>query len=117
MNIVTAPAAYAGEGQVAGADLTACFGSRLAAQGLRCLDLGQVRHTVTPGTDEMNVGFGITVEPLHAVHSPQTDDQPLLFKQSQVSIHRSQGNIRIFRLKLGVNPVSRRVDIRGPQAG
>ena len=116
MLICVAPAAKAGEGKAAGVDLTAGFGSRLAAQGLRNLHLGQVCDPIALAADEMNMGVGISVEALHAVDSPQADDLALLLKQRQVPVHRSQRNIREVRLQPGVDPVSGRVDISRLQA-
>ena len=116
MLIGIAPAAHTGKGQVAGIDPSACFGSRLAAQGLRHLHLGQIRHAVALGTDEVDMWLDISVEPLHPVHCSDADDQPLLLKKRQVSVHRSERDIRVIRLQPGKDPVCRRVDIGGSQA-
>lgn len=114
---MTTPVAYSGEAELAGIDDTAGFGSRLAAQGLGDYHMGQVDDAAALGADEMDVGFGVAVEPLNAIHSTQAGNLALLLKQGQVSVDRTEGDVREFRLEAGVDPISRRVDVSPPDAG
>ena len=61
----------------------------LPVQFLRYLDLGQICNAVTTVADKVNMGFNVTVEPLHTVHRTQTDDLALGLEHAQVPIHRA----------------------------
>lgn len=114
---MTAPAANAGKGQAAEIDLSAGLSRRFRAQAPGDRQLRQVDDAVAAAADEVDMGLGIAIEPLHATDGAQAADQPLLLEQRQVAVHRGQRNIRIFPADLGMDPVGGGVDIRRPNAG
>ena len=86
----TAFTAKTGEGEVTGIHQSTDFVSSLAAQASGYLDMREVRYTVAPLTDKVNMGFCVSIKPFDTIDSSQTDDQSLLFEQRQVAIHRSK---------------------------
>ena len=61
------------------------------------------------------MGFGVAIESFDSLHGTDTGNQTLLFEQRQVPVNRSQGDVRVFRLKHFVDHVRRRVGIGGTQ--
>jgi hypothetical protein len=45
------------------------------------------------------MGLGVAVEALHTADGGYTLDQALLLEQSQIAVHRSEGNIRVLLLE------------------
>ena len=117
MRIFATPVANSGEGQVAQVNLTTGLSRRFCGQTLGNCQLGQVDDAVTAAANEMDVGLGIAIEPLHAADGAQAGNQPLLLKKRQVAVHRRQRDVWIFPANLGVNPVGGGVDIRSLDAG
>lgn len=112
----TAALAGAGEGQLAIGHGSSGLTCRPAAQAFRDFHVGQVDDTVATLTDEVDMRVNIAVEPLDPIHCAETLDHTLLLEQGQVPIHSTQRYVRIFMLDLGMNPISRRVNIGTPQA-
>ena len=63
----------------------------------------QIGHTVTAGADEVDVGFGIGVEPFDSRYRADTDDLTLLFEKCQIPVHSGLGDVRVGFLKHPVN--------------
>ena len=56
------------------------------------------------GADEVNMGFGVGVEPFHTVDRSHADDQALLLEECQIPVDRTQRDVRVFVLQLGMYP-------------
>ena len=108
--------AQTGEGELAAGDGPSDACGCVAAQGLGYLQLRQVQDRVTAGADEVDMWLGVGIEPLDPSYSSHTLDQPLLFEQGQVAVHRCQGNVRVVLLQHGVDHICRRVGLGAPQA-
>ena len=87
-------AASAGEGQLTALYAAAGLASRFPAEGLGNFHLRKIIYPSAGSADEMHMGFGISIKALYALNGSQTDDFPLLLKQSQVPVHRTYGQIR-----------------------
>ena len=98
-------------------DLTAQVSFRRFLQGRQNGHAFQILNARTSGTDEMDMILRVPIKTLHTVHGSKACDQPLGFEQRQVSVHRSQGEVRNFRLQLGVYPLSRGMRFGLTQAG
>ena len=110
-------AASAGEGQLTAFYAAAGLAGHFAAEGFGNFHFRKIVHPSAAGTDEMHVGFGISVKAFHALDGSQTDDIALLLKQSQVPVHCTDTQIGDLRFQLGVYPVGAGVDIRSLNTG
>ena len=100
----TAFPAGAGEAQAAGFGAAAGVPVGFGGETFGNDHARQVFYLVAAGADKVDMGFGIRVEAFHTVDGADADDQALLFKERQVPVDRSQGDVRIFRFQLCVYP-------------
>ena len=78
------------------------YGS-LIVQILGYMHLVQIFHQTAAGTDEVDMGGDVSVEPFHTIHAAQTLDHPLLLEKSQVPINGAKRDIRHGGFQTGVN--------------
>ena len=96
--------AGAGEAQAAGFRAAAGTAIHIGSETFGNDHARQIVHLVTGVTDEVDMGFGVGIEPLHTVYGADADDQPLLLEEGQIPVNRTQRDVRVFSFQLGVNP-------------
>ena len=101
--LVVAVAAEADVGQLAAFYLAAGAAVDFAVLRTGHRDLMQVDDCVAIAADEVDVGVGVGVEPLHTFDRGHTHDLALVFKVGQIPVHRCQGDVRMLRLEHLVN--------------
>lgn len=92
-----------GKGQLAAIYIATAASGSGAAKSLRRLHPRQIQYRAAASTNKVDMGCGNSVESLHSVYGSQARNQALLLKQRQIPVHRSQRQVRIFRLQLGKN--------------
>jgi len=113
--MIQTAAAKTGDGQLAAVHLITGAISNLVTEGFGDVNLMQIRDSVAFLADEVDMGVGVCVKPFHAFDCADAGDLTLLLEQGQIPVNRSQGDVRVFRLKHFVDHVRRRVGIGGTQ--
>ena len=96
--------ASSGEAQAAGFGAAAGVAVNIGCETFGNDHSRQVVHLVAGPADEVNMGFGVCIEPFHAVDCAYADDQTLLLEECKIPVDRSQRDVRVFGLQLGVYP-------------
>ena len=109
-------AAKTGKGQLAAFNTAAGGFLHRLAQCLGHLDLVQINHRITAGTDEMHMGIDVGIEPLDATDGCNTLDDSLTAEPGQIPVDRGKGDIRVVLLKHLVYHIRRGVGIGTAQA-
>ena len=65
----------------------------------------------------MHMGIQPAVQPLHAVHGAQADNQPLFLKQLQVAVDRGKRDIRVLLLEAVIELLRGRMGLRLAKTG
>ena len=113
--IVQAVAADAGKAQLTAFYLSAAALSRNGLQGFGNIHIHQIDDCIAVLTDEVYVGLGVPVEPLHAFDCGHANGKTLLLEQVQVPVNRTHRQVGNFRLELGEDHFRRRVDVGAAQ--
>ena len=106
---VNTAAAKTTDGQLAAVHLIAGAIGDFPVEGSGDLDLMQIGDRVTCFANEVDMGFGVGIEPLHTFDGAYAHDLALLLEQRQIPVNGSQGDVRVFGLKHFVDHVRRRV--------
>ena len=109
--------AQTAEGQLAAIHMAAGTLLHLCVQNVGYFNLMQVDDRVTPAADKVYMGICIGIEPFHTTNRGYAGGHSLILKVGQVSVDRSQGDVRMLRLKHLVNHFSGRVGVGITQAG
>ena len=112
--LLAASLTSAGERQRAAFHPTS-LGSRGGEQFFWDRDLGKIQNGMTFVTDEVDMGFGVAVEPFYAFHSSHADDHALLFEEGQIPIDRGQRDVRMFLPEHFMNHLCRGMLVCLPQ--
>ena len=104
---VKAAAAKTADGHLAAVHLIAGAIGDFLIQGVGDVDLVQIRDSVAAFANEVDVGVGVAIEPLHTFDGADAGDQTLLLEQRQIPVNGSQGDVRVFGLKHFVDHVRR----------
>ena len=87
---VLAAGAKTVEGQLAACHPASGTGFNIAFQGFGYLDLGEIQNCVGARADEVDMGFGICIEPFRSADRCHAHDGSLALEESQVPVHCCQ---------------------------